>query len=229
MENVEEISVESIDTHSAIPTWSGFEYQGQIAIYWVLQLLNQWNIREIDIENYTLEIEHLEDFEIKYQDKPLTIHQVKSYQNKYSISSYKEAILELMGKAAKYSSIDSIHLHSCCVINEPEKEDLKNVLLETNPSKKKAQFDEYKKLLFDEGKYEEVYRKLNINNNEGDFSKRVIGRLDTHELIKEQIKLFYEQNPGLVEGDFLDTEENINFIFFNLVHEINQLVALGHA
>lgn len=101
-ETVQTITIDSQDTHSAVPSWSGYDFQGKVAIYTALCFLNNLDqITEDVISQYFLEIEHLEDFSIKKNDSYLSIHQVKSYQNTYHFSSYKEAVLELLGKCAK--------------------------------------------------------------------------------------------------------------------------------
>ncbi|WP_342602824.1 ABC-three component system protein [Peribacillus sp. FSL E2-0159] len=220
--------VEKRDTHNAASSWSGYDYQGKVAIYWVLYLINKMDLNDNNITDFSLEIEHLEDFTIKYTGNPHSIHQVKSYQDKTTISAYKEAILELMGKCAKYGSITSMHLHTCCSIDVPKKENLKKLLLETNPKTKIEQFKEYKDLLFEKGKFEEVYSKLFLNNQEDDSYKKVIGVLEIDGEIKTQIKKFYEKNNEFLEVKFTDSDENVNFIFHNFVHDINQFVASMH-
>jgi hypothetical protein len=229
MEEVLDVLVDKKDTHSAISTWSGFEYQGRIAIYWVLQMLNQKNIVSDNIEEYSLEIEHLEDFTIKYRNNPYTIHQVKAYQNNSSFSSYKEAVLELMGKCAKYDSISALHLHTCCIVNVPDKERLRITLIETNPKKKVTQFTEYKKLLFEDEKFDEVYNKLFINDVEEGNLSRVVDVMESKNEIKKQVKVFLMQNAGLIKRGLLDSEENIDYIVHNLINEMSLLIASGHA
>jgi hypothetical protein len=221
-------AVQKRDTHNAIPSWSGYDYQGKVAIYWVMYLINQMDITDTLLSEYSLEIEHLEDFTINIKGNPHTIHQVKSYQDKTTIGSYKEAILEMMGKCAKYNTIAEMHLHTCCSIVVPEKEVLKTTLSAVTPDKKIEQFKEYKELLFENGKYDEVYRKLSHNNQQNTSCKRVIGVLEIDSEIKSQIKKFYEKNHETLEIRFSDSEENINFIFHNFIHEINQFVASRH-
>ncbi|MFC7782871.1 ABC-three component system protein [Rossellomorea sp. GCM10028870] len=229
MKNEERIvKVEKRDTHNAISSWSGYDYQGKVAIYWVMHLINQMDISATEISDYSLEIEHLEDFTIKLNSSPFSIHQVKSYQDKATISPYKEAILEMMGKCAKYDSITSIHLHTCCFILAPNKEELKTTLSQLTPAKKVEQFKEYKELLFEKENYDEVYKKLFLNNHSKPPSKRVIDILDIDNEIKSEIRKFYKKNHASLQIKFSDSEENINFIFHNFVHEINQFVSARH-
>jgi len=222
------VTVEKRDTHNAVSSWSGYDYQGKVAIYWVMHLINQIDISDPLIAEYSLEIEHLEDFTIKFKSNPHSIHQVKSYQDKTTIAPYKEAILEMMGKCAKYNSITSMHLHTCCSIVVPQKKELKTTLSEVNSVKKVEQFKEYKELLFEKGNFDEVYKKLFLNNSADVSCKRVVDVLAIDNEIKSEIKKFYEKNHETLQIKFSDSEENINFIFHNFVHEINQFVSLGH-
>ncbi|TCN18944.1 ABC-three component system protein [Mesobacillus foraminis] len=221
------IEIDENDAHSAIPTWSGFVYQGKASIYWVLSLLNQIDIGQA--EEYSLRIEHLEDFGINYKGHPLTIHQVKAYQDKSTFGNYKKAVLELMGKCAKYPSITSAHLHTCCQVEVPEKNELIEALKNVSSKTKVNQLVEYKRLLFDEEKFNRVYDKLFINHAESTLPKRVISNVDIDDEIKIEIKRFFEKNQHHIGKDLLDSEENITFAFSNLVEEINNIVAEGHA
>lgn len=68
-----------ISPFSAIPTWEGFEDQGHIALFVVLQKIRALISTNSDtINKFILEIEGAEDFSIKDRDKYLTLHQVKS-------------------------------------------------------------------------------------------------------------------------------------------------------
>ncbi|WP_256832107.1 MULTISPECIES: hypothetical protein [unclassified Paenibacillus] len=117
-ETVQTITIDSQDTHSAVPSWSGYDIQGQVAIYTALCFLNNLDLTTEDVSQYFLEIEHLEDFSIKKNDTYLSIHQVKSYQTTNNFSSYKEAVLELLGKCAKYGNNIKGNLHTTCFIEE---------------------------------------------------------------------------------------------------------------
>lgn len=222
------VNVASRDTHNAISSWSGYDYQGKVAIYWVMHLINQIGITDSVIEEYSLELEHLEDFTIKINANPYSIHQVKSYQDRTTIAPYKEAILEMMGKCAKYESIKSMHLHTCCSIEVPEKKVLKTTLSTITPNKKIEQFKEYKELLFENEKYDKVHKNLFINNSSDGSSMRIIDVLDIDNQIKKEIMKFYEKNHEFLLVKLPGLEENINFIFHNFVHEINQFVSERH-
>lgn len=76
--------------HDAVPTWSGYNYQGKVAIYYALKKINELKVNgDIEsIRNYKLEIEYLEDFAIiDGSGKYLSVHQVKAGD---SFNSYDE-------------------------------------------------------------------------------------------------------------------------------------------
>lgn len=82
--------VDPNDIHTAIDTWSGFVYQGKVALYHVLTLLNA----NPDNEN-SLQLDSLEDFAIvNAAIEPLTLHQVKAVKSTY-YSAYQEAFEKL--------------------------------------------------------------------------------------------------------------------------------------
>ncbi|WP_040205916.1 ABC-three component system protein [Neobacillus jeddahensis] len=223
------VAIEKLDTHSAVPTWSGFDYQGQVSIYWVMKQLNQMDLSSIQLKDYELQIESLEDFSINHKGYPLTIHQVKAYQDKATFGKFKRAIHDLLGKCAKYPAITLCYLHTCHQIEMPEEDAFKTELEGIKSEKNKLQLVEYNNLLFKEGKYDETIEKLLLNQAEGNEFRSVIGRLEIEDEIKRQIRMFLEKNNELCKYEFVESDENINFIYFNFIHEINQLVAKGHA
>ena len=82
------------DIHSAADTWSGFIYQGKVALYHVLKLINEKD----SVDELHLQLDSLEDFAIiRYENnepKPVTLHQVKAVKSHY-YSKYKEAFEKL--------------------------------------------------------------------------------------------------------------------------------------
>ncbi|WP_199609890.1 ABC-three component system protein [Flocculibacter collagenilyticus] len=88
-----EVSSQVINS-SAIPTWSGFVYQGKVALYHAIRLLVQRNS-----EAHYLRVEHLDDFAI-YDSKEnvLSLHQVKAMKSDKR-SSYNPALKQ----ASKFS------------------------------------------------------------------------------------------------------------------------------
>ncbi|NEX89770.1 DUF4297 domain-containing protein [Aeromonas rivipollensis] len=72
---------------SAIPAWSGFVYQGKVALYHVIKILSEGNTHA----SY-LKIETLDDFVIHSgNDDVISLHQVKTMQSKHR-SNYSSAL-----------------------------------------------------------------------------------------------------------------------------------------
>ncbi|KRE48400.1 ABC-three component system protein [Paenibacillus sp. Soil724D2] len=224
-----QLTDEISDTHSAVPSWSGYDYQGKVAIYTVLSLINSIDINEIS--DYALEIEHLEDFSIKCNGDYHSIHQVKAYQsqNKSKISTYRSAILDLMGKSAKFNSVKYANLHSTCEIESIEKEELEKVLKEYEPTKKVHQQVHYKELLSEKEKFDEVFIKLRLNDDYEELPfKRIVNLDEIEEEVKDQIRKFYKSNDNHVDKEFSFIDENIDHIYQNLTAIIDDLVRSIH-
>lgn len=86
------------DIHTAAATWSGFIYQGKVALYHVLNLLNT----DANALNYSLQLDSLEDFAIVDADiNPITLHQVKAMKSNL-YSAYKEAFNKLEKRLREY-------------------------------------------------------------------------------------------------------------------------------
>ncbi|MBR7737210.1 ABC-three component system protein [Acinetobacter nosocomialis] len=92
----------------ASPSWSGFNYQGKVALYYALKCINSESI-EKDFSNYNLMLEDNEDFEIVIDKTPVSFHQVKAY-NESSYSKYSDALLEITLELSKnLNVIGKIH------------------------------------------------------------------------------------------------------------------------
>lgn len=105
----------------ASPTWSGYLYQGKVAIYHMLKVICErlekdekcpkegaGKCQNVNIPaeccNYTMELEQIEDFSIKDKsDKYYTVHQVKAYKSQES-SQYTKAIAKLVENVKKFST-----------------------------------------------------------------------------------------------------------------------------
>lgn len=86
------------DIHTAAATWSGFIYQGKVALYHVLQLLNT----DQNALNYSLQLDSLEDFAIVDADiNPISLHQVKAMKSNL-YSAYKEAFDKLEQRLVRF-------------------------------------------------------------------------------------------------------------------------------
>lgn len=75
----------------ASPSWSGFNYQGKVALYYALRLINAEPV-DADLSVYSLMLESTEDFEIRCNGDPISFHQVKAY-NSSTYSNYSDALL----------------------------------------------------------------------------------------------------------------------------------------
>ncbi len=96
--------MENIFIHDAIPTWSGFIYQGEIAIYLAVKKICELrDVYELGIDEigskYQIEVENCEDIAIVHMDGKgksyLSIHQVKN-QKDNSIGAYRSPLVQLM-------------------------------------------------------------------------------------------------------------------------------------
>src|SRR5690625_2482689 len=167
--------IDEVDVDKASSSWSGFIYQGKVAIYTVLKYLNHYYPRLEEIKKYELEIEYLEDFSIVKEDKHVSLHQVKAKPKTNTIGSYNEANLNLLGKLAKYPTVEEVNLHTAVEIKPFDKEGLRKGLENYNVSKKKKELANYKQLIFEGDKFDELYDKLKISCNLGVVSvERVI-------------------------------------------------------
>lgn len=97
---------------SAITTWSGFLYQGQVALLHTLKLLT----KNIDYQ-YALQLDSLEDFSIvtdNEEKKPVSLHQVKALKNT-NYSTYKNAFEKL---DTKCTLCDKLYFHIARELDE---------------------------------------------------------------------------------------------------------------
>lgn len=113
--------MENVFEHDAIPTWSGFIYQGRIAVYLaikkIIELRDGNKISEID--KYVIEMEKCEDIAIVYKGENekreyISIHQVKN-EKEDALSEYKIPLIQLMlekGYYQKYGGgVPAAYLH----------------------------------------------------------------------------------------------------------------------
>lgn len=84
-------------SHDASATWSGFNYQGKVALYHSLTLIKQKlaENESFDFSSYDLILENHEDFDIKGPDGFISFHQVKAI-NKTAFSTYENALFAML-------------------------------------------------------------------------------------------------------------------------------------
>lgn len=96
--------------HDATPTWSGFIYQGEIAVYLAVKKICELKKKGINMEligsEYKLEVEKCEDIsiihEIKGEKEYISIHQVKN-QKDTELSKYQNPLVQLMIEKGFYA------------------------------------------------------------------------------------------------------------------------------
>lgn len=93
------------ETHTAISSWSGFLYQGKIAIYHVLELLKN----QAACVGFKLQLDYLEDFAIlDSDDLPKSLHQVKALKAD-TYGAYSIPLTKLQQKGAQASASLNFH------------------------------------------------------------------------------------------------------------------------
>ncbi|WP_122687917.1 ABC-three component system protein [Pseudomonas viridiflava] len=122
----------------ASPSWSGFNYQGKVALYYALVLINK-KTADADLSAYSLMLESTEDFEIKKNDESLSIHQVKAY-NKSTFEKYSNALIEIILELYKQPNVLGF-VHTWKAINNRPKF---NSLIESIKNDLTLIYDEYK-------------------------------------------------------------------------------------
>ena len=81
--------------NDAIPTWSGFNYQGKMMLLYVLELINKIQ-KNNDTKVYKVELERIEDFCIICNGQYKSFHQVKAYLSTSKWDGYSEAMDKLL-------------------------------------------------------------------------------------------------------------------------------------
>lgn len=114
------------DIHSAADTWSGFIYQGKVALYHVLKLI----IEKDHVDGIDLQLDSLEDFAIIRYDEndnivPISLHQVKAMKSNL-YSSYQEAFEKLEKRKSEYPCEEDAYFH-LATENERTKTDLESI------------------------------------------------------------------------------------------------------
>ena len=87
----------------ASPSWSGFNYQGKVALYYSLLQINALPV-QTDLSKLSLVLEDNEDFEVRDNGTFVSFHQVKAY-NTSSYSKYSDALLEITLELSKKPNV----------------------------------------------------------------------------------------------------------------------------
>ncbi|WP_460096215.1 ABC-three component system protein [Pseudomonas sp. S3_C01] len=127
----------------ASPSWSGFNYQGKVALHYALTLINAQPLG-YDFSTTDLMLEANEDFEIIVNGSSVSYHQVKAY-NSSTFEDYSDALFGLTIELYKKNDVKGF-IHTWKKINdrpkckgllESVKNDLVTVLKEYRDAKPK--------------------------------------------------------------------------------------------
>lgn len=203
--------------HDATPTWSGFNYQGKLALFHTLKIMN--SVIESDYEKYELELEWFEDFAIKKDGRYKTIHQVKAY-NTNKISKYNDAIWGLFRRVLSTEEVEKGYLHTWKDINCKWSESVKNIVEENlddgDPNIKKLSekiynINEYEKLYKDvhnkrPGRRSDlvkfIYEILGDNYeavDEEEFKELLLKKIHSYSGTVEMYKSMYTSNTKVLD------------------------------
>ena len=92
--------------NDAIPSWSGYNYQGKITLLATLIKINNLLQQGIDLnDGMYVEIERYEDFIIYEGNKANSIYQVKAYLSTTKVSSYASAMEKLIRHRNEISAV----------------------------------------------------------------------------------------------------------------------------
>ncbi|MCE1058435.1 hypothetical protein LU646_11140 [Pseudomonas alloputida] len=99
----------------ASPSWSGFNYQGKVALHHALTLINAQPV-QFDFSTTNLMLEANEDFEIIVSGAPTSFHQVKAY-NSSTFEEYSDALFGLTIELYKRPNVKG-YLHTWKKVND---------------------------------------------------------------------------------------------------------------
>ena len=180
--------------YDASASWFGYHYQGRLALKYIIKKISEIKMEEI--EKYELEIESMEDFSIKYDGNYISIHQVKSGQEKHSDINNL-----FFGKLEKKEV--EIYFHYISSISNFEELKSKFLVKKSEISK---EIENYMKI--EEDKLEESFKSEGKKNS----LERAVYNSRTKENFK--IKEALKKSKELLENYDLEllNEENFNFI-----------------
>ena len=82
--------------NDAIPTWSGFNYQGRVMLLRVIEDMNSLLTKGEDLDGYSVELEKIEDFSLIKGKQYLSLYQVKAYPYTCTVSTFAKALEKLL-------------------------------------------------------------------------------------------------------------------------------------
>ena len=150
----------------ATPSWSGYNYQGKVALYVVLEKLCKLYAegRRTEISNFSLELEWIEDFSLiqKTGDRNVykSIHQVKALDTT-EIKAYGEAVFGLAAKIIEYNTIGEAYLHTWKPISIAEVDWKSNIKTLAQKHCKEANLiSEMETLLTDNTEFTKTFKRI---------------------------------------------------------------------
>lgn len=163
--------------YDATASWSGYTYQGKVAIYITLKKIN--NLRTLNpncnTDQYYLELEWLEDFAVLCKNEAgelvyESIHQVKARKDQ-KLSAYSSALIKLLQKIDADGNIENAFLHT--IENIDYQNDWLNELkkVSVDDSEVKKWIDGITTLLTDSNEKSKLVSELPKKRN--DFSKQL--------------------------------------------------------
>ena len=92
-----------MDYRNATGSWSGYLHQGKVGLLVGLQKINELITNRDQLDDWIIEYESAEDFDIKKGSEVFSRHQVKAYKDANFPNDYKDVlgILEYEGRKIK--------------------------------------------------------------------------------------------------------------------------------
>lgn len=155
--------------NDAIPSWSGFNYQGKAMLLKLIEHINTIICNGENIEEYKVNLEQYEDFVIYKNDQPIELYQVKAVLSKSKYADYSEALVKLINHQKKlHSSAKCFLISAKAIINWSDS---------ANIYKSSVYLYQYKSSfvsILDVGSYikkeiEEILSNINVNTNKADI------------------------------------------------------------
>lgn len=177
--------------HTAITSWSGFIYQGKVALYHALCLLENPK----NCNGYKLQLDSLEDFAIlDAQSTPVSLHQVKAKKTQY-YSGYQADIAKVKKKATD-NNCNKAFFHTAREITDKNPTDIATdeapVKLYEYNSKFHCGVDEIDSQI--EGQLKKIWQGQSYKEDDG-YIKRA--RLYFDQIIMKQVLYIH----GIVHAD----------------------------
>jgi hypothetical protein len=198
--------------HSAIPTWSGYIYQGKVAFFHSLCLIEKELLNDLnyDFSDYGLEIEWQEDFAIKKKKSYLSVHQVKANKDDTEVSKYKNAISGLLRKVQNLNTIGFLHVWTDIKYNSST-----------------TDFNNYKFNRFNHKMYPRKYaNRINIYQYPSGNEFCDIDEID--QLLLNKISGIYNISGFLSELNIQKTSKQFKNLLFNLYKIIDEHIIFVH-